>query len=163
MSCLLDTHAILWMVAGDDRLSQTCTEIILDHRNELYFSMASYWEICIKVSIDKLALSDDWPEVFDREKAHNGIQWLPIGKEHVQGLLDLPWYHMDPFDRLLIAQAVHEELIILTVNSGFMNTTWSAWRSRGERGERREERAKKSNPQKRPLASLLAGESDLPG
>ena len=114
MNLLLDTHIFLWAIWGSDRLSTTARQAFLDPENTLYFSMASYWEICIKLSLGKLELAPDWQKVFDREMAFNGIRWLAIEKEHCQGNVDLPFIHSDPFDRLLIAQAKQEDFTILT-------------------------------------------------
>jgi PIN domain nuclease of toxin-antitoxin system len=113
---LIDTHAFLWFLTGEN-LSQAATEAFLDRANALYFSAASYWEISIKLSLGKLQLTANWPQLFDREMQINGIQWLPIEKEHCQGLLQLPPIHRDPFDRLLIAQARFAEMTLLTADS----------------------------------------------
>ncbi|MBC7819735.1 MAG: type II toxin-antitoxin system VapC family toxin, partial [Planctomycetaceae bacterium] len=67
MRLLVDTHALLWLITGDARLSQTARAMFLEPVNELFLSAASYWEICIKVSIGKLTLMSDWPDVIDRE------------------------------------------------------------------------------------------------
>ena len=112
MRYLLDTHTLLWMFHGDPHLSQAAAEAILSPANELFFSLAGYWEICLKYSLGKLTLKPGWPQVLDREMARNGIQWLPIQKEHLLGVLDLPFLHRDPFDRLLVAQARHEQMVI---------------------------------------------------
>lgn len=116
MKLLLDTHAFLWLIMGEN-LSQAAREAFLDRANALYFSAASYWEIGIKLSLGKLQLTDDWPQAFDREMLVNGIQWLPIEKEHCQGIVHLPFVHRDPFDRLLIAQARFEGMTLLTADS----------------------------------------------
>ncbi len=115
MKLLLDTHVFLWIV-GDGPLSQRARRSFLDRENEVYLSAASYWEISIKVSIGRLSLTDDWMEIFDREIAVNGIKWLPIKKEHCWGIVNLPMIHRDPFDRLLIAQALFEQMTLLTAD-----------------------------------------------
>ena len=117
MKCLLDTHAFLWMVSGDERLSVTAGETILDPATELYFSMASYWEICIKLSIEKLQLSRGWPQVFEREMTRNSIQWLSMKPEHAREVINLPWHHRDPFDRLIVGQCRCESLCCITADS----------------------------------------------
>ena len=114
MNLLLDTNVFLWAIWGSDRLSETAKEAFLNPENTLYFSMASYWELCIKHSIGRLELAPDWQRAFDREMAVNGIRWLAIEKEHCQGVIDLPTIHGDPFDRLLISQAKQEDFTILT-------------------------------------------------
>lgn len=118
MRLLLDTHALLWLL--DDRgLSATAKALFLDPENEVFFSAASYWEICIKVSIDKLKIGDDWVNQIDREMTLNGIEWLPVEISHCLELLTLPRHHRDPFDRLLIAQARREGLSLLSADPNF--------------------------------------------
>jgi PIN domain nuclease of toxin-antitoxin system len=114
MKLLLDTHTFLWAVWEPERLSELAQAKFLDIENELLLSAASYWEICIKHSVGKLILAQGWQEILDREIAANGIQWLSIEKEHCQAILTLPQIHGDPFDRLLVAQALHEGLSIVT-------------------------------------------------
>ena len=116
MKLLLDTHTFLWSVSGK-KLSQDAENAFLDTNNELFLSAVSYWEICIKQSIGKLGLAANWVEVFDREMVFNHIQWLPIEKSHCQKISELPFLHGDPFDRLLIAQAVLEDMTLLTADS----------------------------------------------
>lgn len=113
MKLLLDTHAFLWAMAGAG-LSERAASAFLDIENDLYFSAASYWEICIKISIGKLVLSDGWEERIERFIELNRIQWLPIERSHSQAIIRLPMIHRDPFDRLLIAQAQSEDMAILT-------------------------------------------------
>lgn len=116
MKLLLDTHAFLWGINGQ-RLSQNAQNAFLDANNELYLSAVSYWEICIKQSIGKLGLAANWVQVFDQELEINHIQWLPIEKLHCQKLGGLPFLHGDPFDRLLIAQAIVEGMTLLTADA----------------------------------------------
>jgi PIN domain nuclease of toxin-antitoxin system len=113
MKLLLDTHAFLWIVNGGP-LSQRARQAFLNPENEAYLSAASYWEISIKIGIGRLVLADDWVEIFDREIAANRIKWLPIKKEHCVGIVNLPMIHRDPFDRMLIAQALFEKMTLLT-------------------------------------------------
>ncbi len=114
MRYLLDTHVLLWMLQGDSRLSRAATETICDERNALFFSVASQWEMCIKISLGKLELARDWPRIIETQMERNAIDWLPLRKEHPIRLLDLPYIHRDPFDRLLICQALHEGLTLIT-------------------------------------------------
>lgn len=113
---LLDTHTFLWAVAGQG-LSAAATTAFLDTSNRLYFSAASYWEICIKLSLGKLTLAPDWRQQFEQEMKINQIQWQPIIPEHCWQLTQLPFFHRDPFDRLLIAQAQVEGMTVLTGDS----------------------------------------------
>jgi len=127
LKLLLDTHTFLWSMDGGP-LSEAAAAGILDPQNELFLSAASYWEICLKLSIGKLALADNWSEQFDVEIAVNGIRWLPIEPDHCRRIVELPAIHQDPFDRLLVAQALCEELAILTsdrhIRSYPVNTLW---------------------------------------
>ena len=115
MKLLLDTHAFLWSITNG-KLSKTAQEAFLDPENELYLSAASYWEICIKNSLGKLLLAKDWQASVDQEMEINHIKWLSIAKTHCQEVIQLPWLHRDPFDRLLIAQARYEAMTVLTAD-----------------------------------------------
>lgn len=117
MKLLIDTHIFLWVISGNKKLSKKVKGAFLDVNNDLYLSAASYWEICIKYSLDKIDLADNWAKVFDREMAANGISWLPIGKNHCRGVCDLPFIHRDPFDRMLVSQARSEGMTLLTADS----------------------------------------------
>ncbi len=114
MKVLLDTHAFLWSITGDDRLSKTAEEIFLNPDNNLYFSAASFWEICIKMSLGKLSLKQGWFKTIQKEMRINAVQWLPVEMQHCVGLTKLPFHHRDPFDRMLIAQAMVENLHLLS-------------------------------------------------
>lgn len=116
MRALLDTHTLLWMLAGDPRLGGEAARWLTAPDSELYFSLASYWEIGIKVSLGKLRLEEGWRVVLRDEMAHNRVQWLAVTPEHVHGVVDLPFLHRDPFDRLLVAQARHEGLTLLSAD-----------------------------------------------
>jgi len=102
------------MLSGDDRLSASAAEAILDADNRLFFSVVSQWELCIKISLGKLELADGWPRIIETQMEKNAIEWLPLRPEHPLGLLSLPFIHRDPFDRLLICQALREELALIT-------------------------------------------------
>ena len=115
MKLLLDTHAFLRLI-GNQRLSQRASDTFLNPSNQLFLSAASYWEICIKRSIGKLVLAEDWEQSVEREMQINDIRWLSIERSHCQAIIELPWIHRDPFDRLLIAQARQEGMSILTAD-----------------------------------------------
>lgn len=115
MKLLLDTQVFLWVI-NNQKLSPRARAAFLDTSNQLFLSAASYWEICIKQSIGKLGLSEDWQQSFEREMRANNIRWLSIEKAHCQAIIALPWVHRDPFDRMLIGQALHESLTILTAD-----------------------------------------------
>ena len=116
MKLLLDTHAFLWAVSGAG-LSDAAQRAFLSPQNDLYLSAANYWEICIKVSLGKLTLQPDWRQQFDDEMAINRIHWLPITREHGQRIIELPFLHGDPFDRMLIAQALCENMTLMTLDA----------------------------------------------
>lgn len=116
MKILLDTHVLLWVMTQQN-LSTAATTAFLNTQNQLYFSVASYWEICIKVSLGKLTLVPNWAELVDEVMAVNGIGWLGIEKTHCQRLLVLPHLHGDPFDRLLIAQMLTEGMVIMSADA----------------------------------------------
>lgn len=115
MNLLPDTHTFLWALNGGP-LSDAARQAFLNLENTLFLSAASYWEICIKISIGKLVLTGDWSRQFDAEIAANGIRWLPIEQTHCRRILVLPPLHQDPIDRLLVAQVLCERLTILTAD-----------------------------------------------
>lgn len=128
MKLLLDTHALLWCFSDPGSLSQKAADTYLDPGNNLFVSAASYWEICLKISIGKLTLDRHWEKTIDREMSRNDIQWLNLEKQHCIGLIKLPWIHRDPFDRILVAQAVYERMSIMTVDENIrrydVKTIW---------------------------------------
>jgi len=107
---LLDTHVLLWSLAGDDRLGDRAVDLIEDGRNVVYVSAASIWEISIKRSLGKLRVPGDVPTEVD---AASFIR-LPISFEHAVEVAALPDLHADPFDRMLIAQARTDRLTLMT-------------------------------------------------
>ena len=117
MNVLLDTHAFLWLATGDDRLSETARKTFLNQENSLFFSAASYWEICIKMSMGKISLKSGWFQTIQNEMEINAIQWLPIEMTHCAKVIKLPFHHRDPFDRMLVAQAITEKMQLLSRDS----------------------------------------------
>jgi len=117
MKVLLDTHAFLWLITDEDRLSENARQTFLNTENSLFFSAASLWEICIKKSLGKISLKDGWFQTIKEEMAINTIQWLPIEMTHCAEVTELPFHHRDPFDRMLIAQAIVEEMKLLSWDS----------------------------------------------
>jgi len=114
MKVLLDTHALLWLISDDERLSENAKLIFLNQGNRLFFSVASLWEICIKKSLEKIALRNDWLRTIQAEMEANTIQWLPIETAHCAEVAELPFHHRDPFDRMLVAQAIVEDMQLLS-------------------------------------------------
>jgi len=116
MRVLLDTHAFLWWIADNPRLSARARRIIGDGRNELLLSAASGWEIATKVRLGRLDLPDDLESFVLEQMALNSIAGLPIRMGHALHVHTLPDYHRDPFDRLIVSQARLEDLPILTAD-----------------------------------------------
>ena len=114
MNYLLDTHVFLWLDAEPEKLSKRVAEIIEEKSNSLYLSLASIWEMQIKVQLGKLTLNSSLEEVITSNQADNRVQLLSITLEHILTLNELADHHRDPFDRLLIAQAKAEKLILIT-------------------------------------------------
>ena len=119
MRLLLDTHAFLWWVADDSRLPKRARAAIADPTNECLVSVASCWEMAIKVSIGKLTLPAPVEQFFPDQLATNGFRLLPIELAHVARVATLPRYHGDPFDRLLVAQSLVENLPVVSAESIF--------------------------------------------
>ena len=101
-SGLIDTNTFLWFISGDSRLSHTAKTLILEIDNEILLSIASLWEIAIKMSIGKLELSMSYEDLLSAQIEDNEIKLLPIEKNHLKELVRLPFYNRDPFDRLII-------------------------------------------------------------
>ena len=117
MKALLDTHAFLWWVTEDSRLSSTARNIITDSDNQLFLSTASAWEIVIKARLGKLTLPEP-PEVYIPNRLTvNRFESLSIDLIHALQVVNLPDLHKDPFDRIIIAQSQVEKIPILTSDS----------------------------------------------
>ncbi len=114
MKVLFDTHMFLWFLEGNKSLSAHAAAVITNPDNALFFSAASYWEICIKISLKKLGLKKSWERIIEEVLLDNIIKWMNIKKEHMENIITLPWHHRDPFDRILIAQANVEKCTLLT-------------------------------------------------
>ena len=117
MNLLLDTHTLLWFVLGDASLSVTARQLIEDATNSKLVSPATYWELAIKISIGKYALHEPYETFIDRAIRQNGFLILPIEPRHTAALINLPFHHRDPFDRLMVAQAMVESLILVSADA----------------------------------------------
>jgi PIN domain nuclease of toxin-antitoxin system len=115
----LDTHTFLWFVLGDTQLSASAKATIEDPRNEKLLSPASYWEIAIKISLGKYTLSKPYEEFMEKGITENGFVALPIEPKHTAVVTTLPFHHRDPFDRLIIAQAMVEDAAIVSNDTAF--------------------------------------------
>src|SRR5438128_215394 len=114
MTALLDTHAFLWWVMADSRLSPLALTFIQEPTNRLYLSAASGWEIANKAAIGKLTLPSSADQFVRGEMVFNRIQSLPVSMEHALHGFILPLLHKDPFDRILVAQSYVENLPIVS-------------------------------------------------
>ena len=119
MKLLLDTHALIWFIGGDEKLSERAKEAFLNRDNMLFFSKVSLWEMTIKISLEKLVLAEHWITKIENEMVSNGIQWLEIEIDHCATLTNLAFHHRDPFDRLLISQAISESMSIVSIDRNF--------------------------------------------
>ncbi len=117
MRALLDTHSFLWYSTDDPALSSRADQLIEDPANEILLSVASLWEIAIKVSIGKLVLTRSFEEAVLAQMSRNGIRLLEIEVRHVLEILRLPHHHRDPFDRLIAAQARVEDIPVIGVDA----------------------------------------------
>jgi PIN domain nuclease of toxin-antitoxin system len=113
---LLDTHTLLWYALDDPQLSATATALIVDAANDILISPASYWEMAIKISIGKLKLQRPYEDIMDVCLKQYGFRILPIEPTHTGRLVTLPYppKHKDPFDRLLVAQALVEGIPLIS-------------------------------------------------
>ena len=115
MHLLLDTHVLLWVAADPDRLSADVRDRLESPDNEVLFSAASIWELAIKMQIGRIDLGVT-PEKLAQEAVRRGFEELPVSAAHAAGVRRLPLHHRDPFDRLLVAQALHEPARLLTAD-----------------------------------------------
>ena len=116
MTLLLDTHSFLWFWWDDPQLSETAKQAICDATNRKLISTVSCWEIAIKVSLKKLDLGVPYRGFIHEHMVRNNFELLQITDEHLAMLVDLPFHHKDPFDRLLIAQALYEQIPIVSID-----------------------------------------------
>lgn len=116
MRLLLDTHIFLWYITADARLPARYLAAIRDPANEVYLSAASVWEAVIKYALGKLPLPGPPAEYLPRQREAHGIASLPVDEGAMPHLAGLPPLHRDPFDRMLVAQALQHGLTVLTVD-----------------------------------------------
>ena len=115
MDILLDTHAVIWFFEDDERLTYSAKEAIFDLNNMVHISVASLWELAIKLSIGKLEFDggiDGFMEAADK----NEFAFLEISPKHIKTVTALPFIHRDPFDRIIVAQAKVEDMVIVTTD-----------------------------------------------
>jgi len=128
MKLLLDTHTLLWFIAGNSNLSPASRKLIEGTENEKFVSAASIWETAIKVSIGKMSLMAPFDDIFPRQLEINGFDLLPVKIEHSSIVATLPFHHRDPFDRIIAAQAIAESMFIVSLDEIFdhygINRKW---------------------------------------
>lgn len=119
MRVLLDTQAFLWLVEDNPALSKKAKKIFLDEENDFCLSLASIWEMAIKISLKKLKFREPFEKWIVHQLQENAIEQLPINFRHVVKVRTLAFHHRDPFDRLLIAQSLEEDLPLLSSDKAF--------------------------------------------
>ena len=118
MSLLLDTHVFLWWKAADPRLPVSVRRLISSRRQLIWFSRVSLWEITVKQSLGKLEIPDS-PETIERDLLEQGFDIVGLDAAHLERLALLPFHHRDPFDRLLIAQAISLDHTLVSADGAF--------------------------------------------
>ncbi len=119
MKYLIDTHTLLWFLNGDQKLSDKSRHLIESPHNTKFLSIVSLWEIAIKVSLGKLVLDKPFERLFPEQLYFNRIETLDIRVNDLIALNTLPFHHRDPFDRLIIAQALVENIPIISTDTAF--------------------------------------------
>ena len=115
---LLDTHTLIWFINDDEALSPKATQLITQSETVLV-SIASLWEISIKLSIGKLSMGGNFDDLFPTHLIDNGLKALPISLVHLSKVEKLPFHHRDPFDRLIIAQSLADNIPVVGVDQRF--------------------------------------------
>ncbi len=123
MKVIMDTHAFLWFIEGDNNLSDEARLIIEDSNHQKILSIASLWEMSIKASLKRLELKTNFPDLVQHYIYANGFELLAIEPEHLDQLVTLPFHHKDPFDRLILAQSLSQNIPILTKDELFAKYT----------------------------------------
>jgi PIN domain nuclease of toxin-antitoxin system len=119
MRVLLDTHILIWFVLDSPQLSVRVKRLIEDENNEKLLSIASIWEMAIKQNTGKLSFGLPFKEFVEQQLNINSIDLLHINLDHIDVISTLPQHHRDPFDRLIIAQAIVEDIPILSIDGAF--------------------------------------------
>ena len=119
MKLLLDTHAFLWWIEGTRAVGRRARAAVSNPDNEVLISIASCWELAIKLSLGKLRLTQNFDRFIPEQIALNGFSLLDVEFRHVVRVADLPFRHRDPFDRLLVAQALEDELAVVSADRVF--------------------------------------------
>jgi PIN domain nuclease of toxin-antitoxin system len=115
LKILLDTHAFLWFFGGDRRMSRKARTVLTDPANEPFISVASVWEMAVKASLGRLQLPLSVGD-YVAEKARRGFHVLPLELSHAARVQTLPFIHQDPFDRMIVAQALVEDMPLVSAD-----------------------------------------------
>lgn len=128
MRLLLDTHIFLWLNSTPEKCSPHILQLCKDSKNRLFLSHVSLWEIQIKQQLGKLELLASLPEIVETSQHNHALFLLPIETKHIYTLSSLPRIHQDPFDRLLVAQALQESMTLLSMDKSIrdypVNVMW---------------------------------------
>ena len=119
MKLLLDTHTFLWYTGGKSELSNSARQLIEDPAHEKWVSIASAWEIAIKANLSKIELHVPFNNLFPNQLDLNGFGSLAIRWKHLRLVSHLPLHHHDPFDRLIIAQSIAEQMPVVSIDAAF--------------------------------------------
>ena len=129
MKLLVDTHAVIWFINNSNQLPKGAKQIIANAGNRCYVSIATFWEIAIKTSLGRLDLKADLSKIFQIID-DSGFEILPITIPHILTNSNLPFHHQDPFDRIIISQAIVEDLTVISKDNQFakydIKVVWSS-------------------------------------
>lgn len=121
MNLLSDTHAFIWSFSNTKKLSPTAAREFKNPANQVFLSVASVWEMQIKIKLNKMVFNDTLENIINEQQTVNNIQILPVQLSHALYLENLPLHHKDPFDRLLISQAIVENMTLVSADASFTN------------------------------------------
>ena len=128
MNLLSDTHSFIWSFSNTKKLSPTAAQAFKNPANQIFLSVASVWEMQIKIALVKMIFKDTLETIINEQQSINGIQILPVNLSHALYVENLPPHHKDPFDRLLISQAIVENMTLVSADANFakyqVNLLW---------------------------------------
>ncbi len=117
MNLLSDTHSFIWSFSNTKKLSPLAAQAFKNPTNQIFLSVASVWEMQIKIALGKMVFNDTLENILSEQQTVNGIQILPVQLSHALYLENLPPHHKDPFDRLLISQAIVENMTLVSADA----------------------------------------------
>ena len=119
MRFLLDSHAFLWWLDGSANISEAARSVLRVRKNEIFVSLACVWEMAVKTSLGKLRLALPFERFMTENLGRNTFTLFPVEFRHVLGVASLPFHHRDPFDRLLVAQSIEDEIPVISADTIF--------------------------------------------